>query len=39
MSNTEFNITEQVQKLKNPKHSLLRKSNRLKKKRRNNAKS
>lgn len=39
MSQNEFNVQEQVEKLKNPKHSLLRKKNRLKKKRRNNAKS
>ena len=35
--NNENNIAYLVQKLKDPKHSLLRKSNRLKKKRRNKA--
>lgn len=39
MSKTEFNIAEQVEKLKCPKQSALRRNNRLKKKRRNNAKS
>lgn len=39
MSNKEFNLAELIEKLKCPKQSLLRKQNREKKKRRNNAKS
>ncbi|WP_262892197.1 hypothetical protein [Faecalibacter rhinopitheci] len=35
----ETNVSELVEKLKDPKHILLRRNNRLKKKRRNNAKS
>lgn len=39
MPNKEFNLAEQIEKLKCPKHSLLKRQNREKKKRRNNAKS